>query len=407
MTISNNGRCDCFQKYYCHYGQNPWAWDYLGQGEGVMTGDRRLTRQQLREGRLERAEQRHQPIRGQHQGHVIRSDQSEATEWYRGGPLRQTTSHYRTRASARRHASAVTSPYSSSGVRVEHRGLTSNSGAMGAAIARGMKHVKSADGNGNFEACSASGPPSSCVIATHPLPVRVEMALDQPAVSSADQSRHAWNPDDRSLNIFVKENDALSFHRHPVAQSTDCIRGKQGYSSGLHVFEFNWPSRQHGTHAVVGVATREAPLHSAGYQSLVGANGQSWGWDLGRCKAYHNSENVPGVQYPAYNSYQVPDTFLMVLDLDLGTLAFIARGQYLGVAHTGLRGKTVYPIVSSVWGHCEVTMKYITCLAPGPASLASWCRRSIRTSVGKDGLERGDVNSLTLPTAIKEFIMYR
>ena len=164
MTISHNGRCDCFQKYYCHYGQNPWAWDYLGQGEGVMTGDRRLTRQQLREGRLERAEQRHQPIRGQHQGHVIRSDQSEATEWYRGGPLRQTTSHYRTRASARRHASAVTSPYSSSGVRVEHRGLTSNSGAMGAAIARGMKHVKSADGNGNFEACSASGPPSSCVI---------------------------------------------------------------------------------------------------------------------------------------------------------------------------------------------------------------------------------------------------
>ena len=368
-----------------------------------MTGDRRLTgpttRQQLREATINpRAEARE----------TERPVQTRGAEWFRGGALRQQgTPHYRTRASARRHASAVTTPYSGPRVETQHRTVTSAGGVtMGAAIARGMKQIKS-DGNGNFEQCSASGPPSSCVIVSHPLPVRVEMALDQPAANGADQNRHAWNPDDRSLNIFVKENDALSFHRHPVAQSTDCIRGKQGYTSGLHVFEFNWPSRQHGTHAVVGVATKDAPLHSAGYQSLVGANGQSWGWDLGRCKAYHNSETVPGVQYPAYNSYQVPDTFLMVLDLDLGTLAFIARGQYLGVAHTGLRGKTVYPIVSSVWGHCEVTMKYITCLAPGPASLASWCRRSIRTSVGKAGLERGDISSLTLPTAIKEFIMYR
>ena len=242
---------------------------------------------------------------------------------------------------------------------------------MGAAIARGMKQIKS-DGNGNFEQCGAgSSGLTSCVIVTHPLPVRVEMALDQPAADKTDQVKHAWNPDDRSLNIFVKDNDQLSFHRHPVAQSTDSIRGKMCYSSGLHVFEFTWPSRQHGTHAVVGVATKDAPLHSAGYQSLVGSNGHSWGWDLGRCKAYHNSDSVPGVQYPQYNSYQVPDTFLMVLDLDLGTLAFIARGQYLGVAHTGLRGKTVYPIVSSVWGHCEVTMKYVTGMAPGPVSLAA------------------------------------
>ena len=319
-----------------------------------------------------------------------------------GGQRSEGQTYYRTRQSTRRHTSTIsTTPY-----RASHRPGHSRQ-VMGAAIARGMKQIKS-DGNGNFEQCGAgSSGLTSCVIVTHPLPVRVEMALDQPAADKTDQVKHAWNPDDRSLNIFVKDNDQLSFHRHPVAQSTDSIRGKMCYSSGLHVFEFTWPSRQHGTHAVVGVATKDAPLHSAGYQSLVGSNGHSWGWDLGRCKAYHNSDSVPGVQYPQYNSYQVPDTFLMVLDLDLGTLAFIARGQYLGVAHTGLRGKTVYPIVSSVWGHCEVTMKYITCLAPGPASLASWCRRSIRTSVGKAGLERGDISSLTLPTAIKEFIMYR
>lgn len=52
-------------------------------------------------------------------------------------------------------------------------------------------------------------------------------------------------------------------------------------------------------------------------------------------------------------------------------------------------------------------MKYVTGVSPGPESLAAWCRRSIRTSVGKDGLDRGNIDTLTLPTAIKDFIMYK
>jgi SPRY domain-containing SOCS box protein 1/4 len=56
----------------------------------------------------------------------------------------------------------------------------------------------------------------------------------------------------------------MCLYRHPVAQSTDSIRGKLGYTEGLHVWEINWPLRQRGTHAVVGVATKEAPLHSPG-----------------------------------------------------------------------------------------------------------------------------------------------
>ena len=206
--------------------------------------------------------------------------------------------------------------------------------------------------------------------------------------------KHAWNPDDRSLNIFVKEDDPLTFHRHPVAQSTDCIRGRVGFTRGLHVWELNWSTRQRGTHAVVGVATLEAPLHSVGYQSLVGSNDQSWGWDLGRNKLYHDSKNQAGITYPAIlksdENFTVPDSFYgertnpgrsghppspsvwlglirrfffwrvaVVLDMDEGTLAFVVDGQYLGVAFRGLKGKKLYPIVSAVWGHCEITMKYI------------------------------------------------
>lgn len=106
----------------------------------------------------------------------------------------------------------------------------------------------------------------------------------------------------------------MTFHRHPVAQSTDCIRGKVGYTKGMHVWELYWSTRQRGTHAVVGVATADAPLHSVGYQSLVGNNELSWGWDLGRNKLYHDSRNNNGVTYPALlkpdETFIVPDKFL-------------------------------------------------------------------------------------------------
>lgn len=113
-------------------------------------------------------------------------------------------------------------------------------------------------------------------------PARLDMLLDMPPALRETQLKYSWNADDRSLNIFVKEDDKLTFHRHPVAQSTDCIRGKVGFTKGLHAWEVCWSTRQRGTHAVVGVATAEAPLHSVGYQSLVGSTDTSWGWDLGK-----------------------------------------------------------------------------------------------------------------------------
>ena len=45
--------------------------------------------------------------------------------------------------------------------------------------------------------------------------------------------------------------------------------------------------------------------------------------------------------------------------MDEGTLAFVVDGQYLGIAFRGMKGKKLFPIVSAVWGHCEITMKYI------------------------------------------------
>ncbi|XP_021950693.1 protein gustavus isoform X2 [Folsomia candida] len=241
-------------------------------------------------------------------------------------------------------------------------------------------------------------------------PARLDMLLDMPHASKEIQLKHAWNSEDRSLNIFVKDDEKLTFHRHPVAQSTDCIRGKVGYSKGLHVWEIHWSTRQRGTHAVVGCATSEAPLNSVGYQSLVGSNDQSWGWDLGRNKLYHDSKNTAsGTTYPALlkpdENFVVPDTFQVVLDMDEGTLAFVVDGQYLGIAFRGMKGKKMYPIVSAVWGHCEITMKYIGGLDPEPLPLMFLTRRVLRHCVGRDRLHR--INELNLPPALIDYLLYK
>ncbi|KAG5835643.1 hypothetical protein ANANG_G00246190 [Anguilla anguilla] len=223
------------------------------------------------------------------------------------------------------------------------------------------------------------------------------------------QVQHSWNNDDRSLNIFVKEDNKLVFHRHPVAQSTDAIRGRVGYTRGLHVWEISWVMRQRGTHAVVGVATRDAPLHSVGYTALVGNNGESWGWDLGRNKLHHDGKNRPSETYPAFlepdETFLVPDSFLAVLDMDEGTLSFIVDGQYLGVAFRGLKGKKLYPVVSAVWGHCEIRIRYVNGLDPEPLPLMDLCRRSVRVALGRERL--GEIHRLPLPASLKNYLLYQ
>lgn len=191
-------------------------------------------------------------------------------------------------------------------------------------------------------------------------PEKLDIILDRPKLTDEVTRAHAWNPEDKSSNVFIKDDNPYVLHRHPVAQSTDCVRGKIGYKRGFHVWEVRWPSRQRGTHAVIGVATSKAPLQCTGYQTLVGNNPESWGWDIGRNKLYHDEKNISKMNYPDTNdNFTAPECVRVVLDMEEGTLSFEANEQFYGVAFRNLKGKTVYPIVSAVWGHCEVDMRYL------------------------------------------------
>ena len=202
-------------------------------------------------------------------------------------------------------------------------------------------------------------PPAPKVLGPR-LPQKVAALLTASPVNKAEAEAHAWNPDDRSANVELKVDDLFTMRRRPVAQSTDCVRTKVGYTSGSHLFRVTWPTRQRGTHAMVGVSTLAAEVQAGGYKGLVGDTANSWGWDLGRKQALHAGQHTGlfPLSLNHHHQWTVPDEFHMILDMDAGTLAWFADGQYLGISHRGIQGE-VFPMVSTVWGHCEVSLVYL------------------------------------------------
>lgn len=77
-------------------------------------------------------------------------------------------------------------------------------------------------------------------------------------------------------------------------------------------------------------------------------------------------------------------------------------------------------MVSAVWGHCEISMKYMGgmdrefiysfqisfCIfVAEPDPLMDVCRKLIRRTIGKDRLHR--VHELNLPPALIRYLMYQ
>eukprot|EP00061_Rhincodon_typus_P009579 g33192.t1 len=198
-------------------------------------------------------------------------------------------------------------------------------------------------------------------------PASLDLLLDLPPVPREVQLCHAWSSWDRSPNMCQPEASTVSreltVRRKPAPDSTDCVRGNVGYRRGLHAWRVHWSPGQRGSHAAVGVGTARAPLRQDGYRVLLGGeDGESWGWELGANRLYRGGRawrrfpEVPG------EPLLVPETFLVVLDCDGGTLSFLVDGVYLGVAFDGLKGKTLYPMVSCVWGNASITLTYLNTL---------------------------------------------
>ncbi|CAN0385538.1 F-box/SPRY domain-containing protein 1 [Lampetra fluviatilis] len=169
---------------------------------------------------------------------------------------------------------------------------------------------------------------------------------------------HAWNPDDCSRNVFIKRS-GFTLHRNPVAQSTDGARARLGFTEGRHAWEVWWEGPL-GTVAVVGVATRRAPMQCQGYVALLGSDVESWGWNLVDNSLLHGGE-VTG-SFPQCNNapkYQIGERMRVLLDVEERTLAFERGHEFLGVAFRALPKARLFPAVSAVYGNTEVSMVYL------------------------------------------------
>ncbi|CAG2116744.1 unnamed protein product [Medioppia subpectinata] len=235
-------------------------------------------------------------------------------------------------------------------------------------------------------------------------PARLDRLLEQDSVPMEVQVSNSWSLVNKSPHINIR-NEGMVGKRRPVAKSTDCMRGRVGYTNGLHVWTIKWPADCRGTHAMVGVATEAAPLHTTGYCSLVGSNEESWGWDLVRNKCYHNMTEQTYPNWLTGNEiFDIPDELMVVLDMDSGTLGFIVDHIYLGVAFDGLKGKKLFPVISTVWGNGEIGIKYESCLEPNPLLLRECCRQVIRKTAGKERINRIR-SEIVLPNKLKNYII--
>ncbi|XP_030630821.1 SPRY domain-containing SOCS box protein 2 [Chanos chanos] len=253
-------------------------------------------------------------------------------------------------------------------------------------------------------------PPSSCspslyqAIAVTPS-LRLAVLLDSPSVPLSDP-RSQWSPFHMSPNMHVCDSGS-GVCRTRVEQSSDAARGAVGVKSGLHVWEILWEPGQRGTHALIGVSTKHCPLQMSGYTALVGADAQTWGWELSSNQLWHSGWQVG--QYPVGDEtwqgpLKVPERVLVVVDVDAGMLGYAVNSSFLGVAFRGLpRGEELYPAVSCVWGGARVRLRYLSGMGRDPPSLLSLCRLSVRQTMGTDRQTQTD--RLPLPRALQHHLL--
>lgn len=140
-----------------------------------------------------------------------------------------------------------------------------------------------------------------------------------------------WNPADKGSNAELSMDNRVL---RPVGAHS--ARGKISKSSGKHMYEMVFGVNNL---ALFGIGTAAATL---AYYPGRDVNG--WGyWAYNGAKFNNRSDS--GAAYGS--AAAIGDVIGVAVDLDFGTLTFYKNGVSMGVAYTGLQGKTVFPMGGS------------------------------------------------------------
>ena len=178
---------------------------------------------------------------------------------------------------------------------------------------------------------------------------KAEMILQVPKILETLQVSHGFNPKDKGTRLQVMSRDAFSVISTKVHLTHDAIRTKLFYSKGVHAWAIIYPIKESYDFAGVGVGTVEANLSTTLDTAVIGFDQNSWGWDMVKKSTSHNFVNsqIHTQNYPKDGLSILPNsTIYMILDCDEGILSFKTKERFLGVAHSGLKGKKLYPMLS-------------------------------------------------------------
>ncbi|KAI0232664.1 SPRY domain-containing SOCS box protein 2 [Lamellibrachia satsuma] len=150
--------------------------------------------------------------------------------------------------------------------------------------------------------------------------MKLERVLRDNPAGEGSQIDHAWDADDCSPNLALRQNGLVAVKT--AFAETDVVRGKQGYSKGIHIWEITWKKEHRGSHAVIGVASYNAPLTCSGHRALLGSNDESLGWNIVSNVSLFNDCVINKYPDNVQPGFQAPDVILVILNMDEGTLRF-------------------------------------------------------------------------------------
>ncbi|KAJ8959069.1 hypothetical protein NQ318_022325 [Aromia moschata] len=176
-----------------------------------------------------------------------------------------------------------------------------------------------------------------------------------------------WSRNHSSSNARIS-NNGKDILFHPLYSSgTAVVRGNAPFQPNLHYYwEIKMISNLYGTDVMVGIGTSKIVVSDWSYRfcSMLGIDSQSWGYSY-HGKIQHNKfVRKYGSQFGQGSIVGVH------LDMCSGTLEYYVNRKPLGIAFRRLKGRELYPMVSSTAAQSAVR---ITCAVTEEPTLQMRC----------------------------------
>jgi hypothetical protein len=250
---------------------------------------------------------------------------------------------------------------------------------------------------------------------------RVNQILNKPNFDYQEKKNHGLNWErfnesthemPRSFSVSGNVDGTTANYRNPEKKlipgvvDSHPIFSKVTYQQGVHIFQFDLKCvspivRNSHLHIYIGIDCQKEEKDDTKQLTC------RWWLSLTKTMLLQITKpNIQGtsiLQYPLF-LLDIPDTVLMVLDMDLGTVGFIADNTYLGPAFGRLRGFKVNPTIN-YYGNvdCDITMEYLGCYH-NPKTLKKISGTFLRQIVIKNRISKQDLDKLDLPESLTKYV---